>query len=354
MSSTESGLQAGDPAEAPTVEVDAVQEAGAVKGEGGPVAEGKLDEAVIAAAKERAAEVVLAYREVDWDQVEAGSTDAVAALLEASERDEQTRTFLDGLDGELGGKLLAGLERLYASEVGPQMRRPGVLRSLTAPAPAAAPAETESTEADGLTPRRRPAVTVGHTVRMTTGCGNLYVTINETEDGQPLELFNHMGKAGGCAASQNEAIGRLISYALRCGASMEPLIKQLKGISCHRPAWSEDGKVSSCADAIGKSLEKYYVSRASRPGVIGDDVPPTASDDGVDRVPDELEPTTNGNVDLSGRLIPEAPGDATAPARNRIVDDAPNVQGACPDCGGNLSFEEGCVKCYSCGFTQCG
>jgi ribonucleoside-diphosphate reductase alpha chain len=122
-----------------------------------------------------------------------------------------------------------------------------------------------------IKPRPRPTVTVGHTVRMNTGCGNLYVTINENDEGLPFELFNHMGKAGGCAASQNEAIGRLISYALRCGASLEPLIKQLKGISCHRPAWGEDGKISSCSDAIGKSPEKYRrrrrrAARASGPG----------------------------------------------------------------------------------------
>jgi len=30
------------------------------------------------------------------------------------------------------------------------------------------------------------------------------------------------------------------------------------------------------------------------------------------------------------------------------------AQGACQDCGGQLSFEEGCVKCHSCGFTECG
>jgi ribonucleoside-diphosphate reductase alpha chain len=34
--------------------------------------------------------------------------------------------------------------------------------------------------------------------------------------------------------------------------------------------------------------------------------------------------------------------------------DIHRVQGACVDCGSQLSFEEGCVKCHSCGFTECG
>lgn len=267
-------------------------------------------------AKDRAAAVVTAYRDVDWKAVERGDPAAVAALRTAFEGHETTRRFLEGQPGELSDQLRAGLDRFYGEEVGPHLRNPSVLAGLGASGP--------MTE-DELTPRRRPPVTIGHTVRMTTGCGNLYVTINETEDGRPFELFNHMGKAGGCAASQNEAIGRLISYALRCGASMEPLIKQLKGISCHRPAWSEDGKISSCSDAIGKALEKYWGAHAG---------------------PRDPAPG-NGN----GR---PAPAPVAKPPSGGRLGDAMRLQGACPDCGGQLAYAEGCVKCHSCGFTECG
>jgi ribonucleoside-diphosphate reductase alpha chain len=99
-------------------------------------------------------------------------------------------------------------------------------------------------------PRKRPNVLNGTTRAMVTGCGKLYVIVNVDEAGAPLEVFTTMGKAGGCAASQAEAIGRLASLALRLGGRPEDVIKQLGGISCHQHA--ED--VLSCADAVAKAL----------------------------------------------------------------------------------------------------
>ena len=71
------------------------------------------------------------------------------------------------------------------------------------------------------TVRERPTSLKGWTYRMQTGCGPLYVTINEDEDGL-FELFTTMGKAGGCAASQSEAIGRMVSLAWRSGVQPDP------------------------------------------------------------------------------------------------------------------------------------
>jgi len=82
-------------------------------------------------------------------------------------------------------------------------------------------------------PRPRPKVLYGKTIEMMTGCGKLYVTINSDENGEPFEVFTSMGKAGGCAQSQCEAIGRLISVVFRSGGTPDIIIKQLKGISCH-------------------------------------------------------------------------------------------------------------------------
>jgi TSCPD domain len=300
-------------------------------------------------AKDKAAAVVVAWRAVDWEAVERADPAALAALRAASEAHESARRFLLDEAGELGERLAAGLEtKFYAKEVGPRLRRPAVMAAVAAAASreaSLAAAEADST----LVPRPRPSVTGGHTVRMNTGCGNLYVTINEDAEGQPFELFNHMGKAGGCAASQNEAIGRLISYALRVGASVEPLIKQLKGISCHRPAWGEDGKISSCSDAIGKALEKYYTARsastgaAARPGSVHEAEPPLGSPEARD---EELPPELDRRR-LSALI-------AASSSAGRKAPDEERVQGACPDCGSQLSFEEGCVKCHSCGFTECG
>ena len=90
-------------------------------------------------------------------------------------------------------------------------------------------------------PRLRPNTTVGSTRRIRTGEGTLYITINEDENGL-CEIFTTIGKAGGNAAAQSEAISRLISLALRSGIDPNAIIKQLKGISGPNPTW-EDGRL---------------------------------------------------------------------------------------------------------------
>jgi len=164
-----------------------------------------------------------------------------------------------------------------------------------------------------MKPRRRPLVMRGMTRKMRTGCGNLYVTINEDERGNPFEVFSWMGKAGGCAASQTEAICRLISFALRSGADVVPIIGQLKGISCHATAWGEGVKILSCADAIARAIEAYLRTREQDP------LPPGAP-----------------------------PRRKTAPVVIRL-----SKKGACPDCGGIVDHDSGCVTCRVCGYSEC-
>jgi ribonucleoside-diphosphate reductase alpha chain len=157
-----------------------------------------------------------------------------------------------------------------------------------------------------IIPRERPEVIRGTTRLMPTGCGGLYVTVNADEKGMPFEVFNHIGKAGGCAASQSEAIGRLVSLALRCNIEPEEIVKQLKGISCHQPAWAKGGKISSCADAIAKAIEEF-------------------------RLKDDCNGNGNGKKTIVAMMI-----------------------GACPECGGPVEHEGGCAVCHNCGFTKCG
>ncbi len=160
--------------------------------------------------------------------------------------------------------------------------------------------------APGVTvePRPRPAAVTGVTRTMTTGCGKLYVTINSDERGA-FEVFGNMGKAGGCVASQTEGLARLISLALRSGIGPEHIVKQLKGISCHTPAWQAGGgKILSCADAFAKAIERTVLSEEAQLRI-------------------DFDPERNGHA------------------------------GACPECGGVLYHEEGCRKCYDCGFSQC-
>src|SRR5574341_358055 len=181
-------------------------------------------------------------------------------------------------------------------------------------------------------PRKRPTMTHGVTQKIPTGCGNLYITINEDEEGI-CEVFSTMGKSGGCAASQSEAVSRLVSLALRSGVSLDSIIKQVKGIRCPSPGWGEGGRsILSCPDAIGLALERY------------------AKDGGtVVRQPKPQE-------------IPLVEATGVAPTVPYISSDCPNggnknhlgLCPECPDCGGLLEFGEGCAFCRGCGFSKCG
>jgi ribonucleoside-diphosphate reductase alpha chain len=150
-------------------------------------------------------------------------------------------------------------------------------------------------EMEYITPRPRPARTTGVTELINTGCGKLYVTVNKDELGF-CEVFAQMGKTGGCASSQIESTGRLISLALRSGVKIDSLIKQITGIRCPSPIWQNGHQVLSCPDAIAKVLA------------------------GVAQV--------------------EAP----APTQ---------TMASCPDCGGTIEHESGCLVCRSCGFSKC-
>ena len=174
-------------------------------------------------------------------------------------------------------------------------------------------------------PKARQDVIHGSTRKIQTGCGNLYVTVNEDGEGSPFEIFNQMGKAGGCAASQSEAIGRLVSLAFRSGIEPEDVVRQLKGISCHMPVWYQEGRILSCADAIGKAIE-WHLTGTGKERSMAD--PPL---------------NQRGNpLPFTGQT-----------GRNEKESTATQMRGACPECGGSLIFEEGCVKCL-CGYSDCG
>ena len=160
-------------------------------------------------------------------------------------------------------------------------------------------------------PRPRPKVTKGFTEKIRTGCGNLYVTINEDEYGL-CEIFMQMGKSGGCPASQNEAIARLISLALRSGIRIESILEQLRHIRCPMPTWDEGMPVHSCADAIAIVLDRYIKKELN------------TKQERLDVVV-----TSNGGSNHTGM-----------PAQ-------------CPECGEVLVFSEGCVSCKCCGYTKC-
>lgn len=177
-----------------------------------------------------------------------------------------------------------------------------------------------ATEAEGrLVPRKRPKVTRGVTERVNTGCGYIYVTLNFDEHGV-VEVFSTLGKAGGCAAAQLEAISRLVSLSLRSGVDLASVVKQLRGIRCPSIAWEQGRAVTSCADAIASVLQKH-IKRESGSSL---DVPSS-------------EVIGNTKMSQSGKS-PVIRSEA----------------GQCPECGGPLIYQEGCNICLNCGFTKCG
>ena len=167
-------------------------------------------------------------------------------------------------------------------------------------------------------PRTRPMSISGSTLKMGTGCGNLYVTINETSSG-PFEVFASLGKAGGCAAAQSEAVSRLLSLCFRSGIDADTVIRQLKGIRCPSPFFGRSGPILSCPDALAKAIEAHIKSREKN-------IPPVVTE--VPRL-DKFE-------------------------EEKTTEEYLSPVGVCPDCGNPLIFEEGCRICKQCGFSTCG
>lgn len=165
-----------------------------------------------------------------------------------------------------------------------------------------------------VAPRQRPETTHGVTQRLETGCGHMYVTINTDSQGA-CEVFVQMGKVGGCASAQLEAIARLSSLALRSSIKIEAIIRQLKGIRCQSPMWYKGKMITSCGDAVGQALEQFLSMQA-------------------------------GGEIKSFKII--ANPDNIKPVEGQRMSAA-----LCPDCGSTIEHLEGCLKCPSCGWSKC-
>lgn len=186
--------------------------------------------------------------------------------------------------------------------------------------------DRDLTAASARRKRQRPPMLKGRTLKMNSPLGDIYVTINEDDAGRPFEMFCTLGKAGGSAFAHAEAMGRLMSLALRSGVPITALRDQLRGISSDRAVGVGPNKVLSAPDAIGQAVERYLEEQAG----IQEELPIS--------VP---TPVTQGGA---------APKEA--PSYHGLHD---HFMGSCPDCGaGQLAFEEGCMKCHVCGYSECG
>jgi ribonucleoside-diphosphate reductase alpha chain len=151
--------------------------------------------------------------------------------------------------------------------------------------------------------RDRPETLEGFTTKIRTGYGHLYVTVTEFNQ-RPFEVFATIGKSGRSTTAKTEAIGRLVSLALRSGVEVGEIVNQLKGIGGEYPIFQEDGLVLSIPDAIARVLERRYLKKAN--------------------------------------------GTSTGNQGNSLL----GTQ--CPECGQTATFQEGCQTCHFCGYTKCG
>ena len=165
-------------------------------------------------------------------------------------------------------------------------------------------------------PRVRPVSTNGETRRIRTGEGSLYITINEDEKGL-CEVFTTIGKAGGNAAAQSEAISRLISLALRSGVNPRSVVRQLKGISGPNPTWENGRLILSTPDAIGKALDDYLKEK------------------------EQHLDTDASSFDDQKPLITMAPSKLDTQIST------------CGEGSHDLVNENGCVVCRQCGWSKC-
>jgi len=160
--------------------------------------------------------------------------------------------------------------------------------------------ETSTVEGGGAV-RERPEVVYGFTHKVSTGLGTLYLTVNEV-DGNPFEVFATIGRSGRSITAKAEAIGRLVSLALRSGIPVGDVVRQLKGIGGEHPVFQKKGLLLSIPDAVAWVLESKYLQGES--------------------------PNPDNHNSLS--------------------------KSVCPECGMDLAFQEGCFICHSCGYTKCG
>ena len=179
--------------------------------------------------------------------------------------------------------------------------------------------------------RSRPELLRGTTRRIETPLGTLYVTITEDDKAQPFEVFMSLGKAGGALMADVEAIGRLISLALRSGIPLKEIYRQLRGISSDKVMGLGPSKILSVPDAVGIAIERWLQEKQG--------------------IQQDLLTTNETPVPSVAVVRPVISGEEQQLALGGMQN---TLAGACPDCSSQLEFAEGCAKCHVCGYSECG
>lgn len=113
---------------------------------------------------------------------------------------------------------------------------------------------------------KRPFDYPGHVLNYKTACGSLFLSISTDEDGNPAEVFIVRGNSGGCAQAFSEALGKMVSVALRSGFDPAEIIKLFTQIRCDGGSWHEGKRITSCPGAIALALQ--YVLDTRHPDVV--------------------------------------------------------------------------------------
>ncbi|MGP6157107.1 MAG: hypothetical protein ACLPYS_06290 [Vulcanimicrobiaceae bacterium] len=218
--------------------------------------------------------------------------------------------------------------------------------------------------------RKRPPVLRGRTVQTNVGCGPLYITMNEDEQGRPFEVFFKLGKSGSCQQSYLEALGVAISVGLRYGADPQKFIEKFEGMRCPNPKMRDaHGPTTlSCADGISQGLAKALTLTFAiadvdpRPEAdvvaVAEPLFPLSAEEkaeihanakSIDLIPRTSGGNGNGNGNGGGYAMQTLSTMATLPTQSIRKAMMAGV-GMCPKCGGNLISQGGCIQCLQ----QCG
>jgi ribonucleoside-diphosphate reductase alpha chain len=156
----------------------------------------------------------------------------------------------------------------------------------------------------------RPQKLQGATYEWPTPLGKAFITVNEY-NGEPMEVFINIGKAGSDIAAMSEALGRLATMFLKhaglksADEKVSMLVKHLSDIGGSTSVGFGINRVGSVPDALAKTL-KFHVEDTKRSRGI------------------EFTISAGGGMDI------------------------------CPTCGiAALAREEGCYVCKACGYSKC-
>ncbi len=220
--------------------------------------------------------------------------------------------------------------------------------------------------------RKRPDNLRGVTRRIATPVGHAFVTINEDEAGNPFEVFINVGKAGTDITADAEAIGRLISLALRIPSNYSPgevvqqIVNQISGIGGSSSRGFGADRIHSLADAVSKVLADYAGKVSTYPAITEAKLTNGNSQVAVNGSA-KTNGYTNGNGHTPAPEVKESTASETIEVKSEEstgvtmqlsagspISKTVSRRDICPKCGvASFVYEEGCKKCYSCGHSEC-